>query len=114
MGVGGRAPGRLTEQEVLFRFEFPERLPAAFNVSLFHYRSHGADVGRVLVALQVPSKQRPQLREYLDVLTSKGYAWTEETGNEVYSHFLLEPVDAHTSGRTRPQRPPPLTFSSTG
>lgn len=120
--VGGRAPAKLTAEEVLFRFEFPERpgsllrfleeLPADFNVSLFHYRSHGADVGRVLVALQVPAKKRPKLREYLEFLTSKGYTWTEETENEVYSNFLLEPVDANTSGRTRPQRPPPLTFSS--
>merc|ERR1712224_638366 len=74
--VGGRAPAQMTEEEVLFRFEFPERpgsllrflesLPSAFNVSLFHYRSHGADVGRVLVAIQVPARDRAQLREYLD------------------------------------------------
>mmetsp|Transcript_23050 Transcript_23050/g.64884 ORF Transcript_23050/g.64884 Transcript_23050/m.64884 type:complete len:600 (+) Transcript_23050:87-1886(+) len=120
--VGGRAPAKMTEEEVLFRFEFPERpgsllrfleaLPADFNVSLFHYRSHGADVGRVLVALQVPLKLRPKLREYLDFLTSNGYTWREETENEVYSHFLLEPVDYNTSGRSRPRKPPPLTFSS--
>mmetsp|Transcript_53113 Transcript_53113/g.153235 ORF Transcript_53113/g.153235 Transcript_53113/m.153235 type:complete len:592 (-) Transcript_53113:133-1908(-) len=120
--AGGRAPAKLTQEEVLFRFEFPERpgsllrfleeLPTEFNVSLFHYRSHGADVGRVLVALQVPLSQRPKLREYLDFLTTKGYTWQEETENEIYTGFLLEPVDLHTSGRTRPQRNPPLTFSA--
>jgi len=120
--VGGRAPARLTEEEVLFRFEFPERpgsllrfleaLPSAFNVSLFHYRSHGADVGRVLAAMQVPAKDRAKLREYLEYLTSKGYSWREETENEVYGHFLLEPVEVNTSGRSRPRKPPPLTFSS--
>jgi len=118
--IGGRAPAKMTEEEVLFSFEFPERpgsllrfleaLPAEFNVSLFHYRSHGADVGRVLTALQVPAKLRPQLREYLDLLKSKGFSWTEETNNEVYESFLLEPVDYNTSGRSRPRRPPPLMF----
>jgi len=119
--VGGRAPDRLTKEEVLFSVEFPERpgslrtfleeLPAGFNVSLFHYRSHGADVARVLVALQVPAQERPKLREYLEYLGSNGYLWTEETGNEVYQQFLLEPVDSN-SGRTRPSRPPPLTLTS--
>jgi len=120
--VGGRAPDRMTTEEVLFRFEFPERpgsllsflkaLPEEFNVSLFHYRSHGADVGRVLVALQVPAKQRASLREYLDFLTSKGFTWREETQNDVYPHFLLEALDPTRSGagRSRPKRPPPLTL----
>jgi len=119
--VGGRAPAALTEEEVLFSFTFPERpgallrflenLPSAFNVSLFHYRSHGADCGRVLVALQVPGRERVELRKYLDYLTSKGYSWTEETENEVYGRFLLEPFEVNSSGRSRPQRPPPLTFT---
>lgn len=119
--VGGRAPAELTNEEVLFRFEFPERpgsllrfleqLPSGFNVSLFHYRSHGADVGRVLVALQVPAKERPSLRKYLDFLVSQGYSWKEETRNEVYAHFLLEPVDTDKK-QWRPRMPPPLTWDA--
>eukprot|EP00747_Dinoflagellata_sp_TGD_P215914 gnl/TRDRNA2_/TRDRNA2_88542_c1_seq1.p1 gnl/TRDRNA2_/TRDRNA2_88542_c1~~gnl/TRDRNA2_/TRDRNA2_88542_c1_seq1.p1 ORF type:complete len:333 (-),score=48.70 gnl/TRDRNA2_/TRDRNA2_88542_c1_seq1:580-1518(-) len=97
--TGGRAPDELTDEEALFRFEFPERpgsllrflenLPTDFNVSLFHYRSHGADVARVLVGLQVPKTKREELREYLDFLSSKGYTWHEETDNVLYSQFLL-------------------------
>lgn len=115
---GGRAPANFTEEEVLFRFEFPERpgsllrflehLPADFNVSLFHYRSHGSDVGRVLVALQVPGRQRAELRNYLEFLTSVGYTWKEETANEVYGDFLLESTNPNMAGRARPGRPPPL------
>merc|ERR1712066_391801 len=118
--VGGRAPAEMTEEEVLFRFEFPERpgsllrfleqLPSEFNVSLFHYRSHGADVGKVLVALQVPLKQRSEFRKYLEFLVDNGYAWEEETENEVYARFLLEAVNTNSSGRSRPIKPPPLTF----
>ncbi|CAK9042477.1 unnamed protein product [Durusdinium trenchii] len=85
--IGGRAPTELTAEEGLFSFEFPEKpgalmkfleqLPSDFNVSLFHYRGHGADVARVLVGLQVPSKSRPRFREYLAYLVSKGYSWKE-------------------------------------
>lgn len=119
--VGGRAPAVQTQEEGLFRFEFPERpgslrrflehLPESLNVSLFHYRSHGADVARVLVALQVPVKKRSELREYLDFLASKGFSWREETQNDVYARFFLEPVPANTSGRSRPRLPPPLTLT---
>lgn len=114
--VGGRAPANMTMEEALFQFEFPETpgsllgflklLPQDLNVSLFHYRSHGADVARVLVAFQVPAKVRPQLREYLELLTSKGFTWQEETGNDIYDRFLLEPVPDH-----RPRKPAPITLS---
>jgi hypothetical protein len=101
--------------EALFQFEFPETpgallrflndLPQDLNVSLFHYRSHGADVARVLVAFQVPAKARPQLREYLEWLASKGFKWQEERSNDIYDRFLLEPlVETH---KTR--KPPPIT-----
>ena len=62
--VGGRAPA--AEHEILYRFEFPERpgalmrfldsMSAGWNISLFHYRNHGADYGRVLVGMQVPPR----------------------------------------------------------
>lgn len=119
--IGGRAPAVQTEEEGLFRFEFPERpgsllrflehLPEGLNVSLFHYRSHGADVARVLVALQVPAKKRSELRDYLEFLATKGFMWREETQNEVYGRFFLEPVPANRSGRSRARQPPPLTLT---
>lgn len=119
--IGGRAPAHLTSEEGLFRFEFPEKpgallnflenLPPGFNVSLFHYRGHGADAARVLVGLQVPAARRAEFRGYLAFLVSKGYSWQEETENEVYAHFFLEPVQGNLSGRTRPTRPPPLTLT---
>merc|ERR1711959_453102 len=100
--MGGRAPAKMTEEEVLFRFTFPEKpgsllrflehLPPTCNVSLLHFRSHGADVARVLVGLQVPAKDRAKLREYLQFLDTKGFTWIEETQNEIYGDFLLEPV----------------------
>ncbi|HEB81305.1 MAG TPA: threonine ammonia-lyase, biosynthetic [Gammaproteobacteria bacterium] len=90
--VGGRAS--LTD-EVLFRFEFPERpgalldfltrIGTRWNISLFHYRNHGAAFGRVLVGLQIPKTERKQLGEYLDKLA---YPYWEETDNPAYSLFL--------------------------
>ena len=68
--VGGRVPG--LSDEVVFRFEFPERPGAllkflgevglSWNITLFHYRNHGADYGRVLVGVQVPDGERALLR----------------------------------------------------
>ncbi len=90
--VGGRAA---LENEVLYRFEFPERPGALldfltsignrWNISLFHFRSHGDAFGRVLVGLQIPEAERKQLRQYLDTLA---YPYWEETGNPVYQLFL--------------------------
>lgn len=120
--IGGRAPVELTAEEGLFSFEFPEKpgalmkfleqLPSDFNVSLFHYRGHGADVARVLVGLQVPSKSRPHFREYLAYLVSKGYSWKEETQNDVYTRFLLTRAEVNSSkARHGPSHPPPLTLT---
>ena len=91
--VGGRASG--LENEVLYRFEFPERPGALlnfltqignrWNISLFHYRNHGAAYGRVLVGLQVPSTDHKALKAFLNDL---GYRWWEETENPVYKMFL--------------------------
>ena len=56
-----------------------------WNISLFHYRNHGADVGRVLVGLQVPTADNKVFKEFLDTL---GYPHVEETDNPVYRLFL--------------------------
>ena len=91
--VGGRISG--LENERLYRFEFPERPGALlgfltsigkrWNISLFHYRNHGAAYGRVLVGLQIPLKERKKLASYLDEL---GYPYWEETDNPAYALFL--------------------------
>ena len=91
--VGGRAPQAL--HEVVYRFEFPEKPGALmrflesmgqdWNISLFHYRNHGADFGRVLVGLQVPPNEQT---EFLAFLQDLGYAYWEETDNPAYQLFL--------------------------
>jgi threonine dehydratase len=91
--VGGHAPA--AENEILYRFEFPERpgallkfldsMSAGWNISLFHYRNHGADSGRVLVGMQVPPADKAQFRRFLDRL---GYDYVNETGNPAYRMFL--------------------------
>jgi threonine dehydratase len=92
--VGGRAD---RPNERLFRFEFPERpgalarfldaIGGRWNISLFHYRNHGAAFGRVLVGLEVPAVDAAALDERLEAL---GYAWVEETGNPAAALFLGE------------------------
>jgi threonine dehydratase len=91
--VGGRAPQ--AENELLYRFEFPERPGAlmkflnsmshAWNISLFHYRNHGADFGRVLVGIQVPAEQNEEFQAFLDGL---GYRYWNESRNPAYGLFL--------------------------
>lgn len=91
--VGGHCAG--VENEILFRFEFPERPGALlkfletigqdWNISLFHYRNHGAAYGRVLVGIQVPTEQRSRFDEFLEKL---GYRYWEETSNPAYKLFL--------------------------
>jgi threonine dehydratase len=91
--VGGRAPAK---NELLYRFEFPERpgalmrflssMRSDWNISLFHYRNHGADYGRVLVGIQVP---RSELREFRAFLKNLGYPHAEETRNPAYRLFLV-------------------------
>jgi threonine dehydratase len=80
---------------MLYRFEFPERpgalmnflthMGSGWNISLFHYRNQGADVGRVLVGLQVPGKERSAFRRFLREL---GYEYADETRNPAYRFFL--------------------------
>ena len=91
--VGGRA-GHLPH-ELLYRFEFPERPGAlqrflrgmvqTWNISMFHYRNHGAAYGRVLVGMQVPPEQSDAFAHFLADL---GYLYTDETHNPAYALFL--------------------------
>jgi len=91
--VGGRAPE--AKDEIIFRFEFPERPGAlmnflnsmnlTWNISLFHYRNHGADYGRVLVGMQVPKHDKKALKTFLDHL---GYPYWDESDNPAYRLFL--------------------------
>lgn len=91
--VGGRAPQ--AENEVIYRFEFPERPGALlrfltsmshdWNISLFHYRNHGADYGRVLVGIQVPPEEKEDFQRFLDSL---GYRYWNEVRNPAYKLFL--------------------------
>jgi len=91
--VGGRSPDVSNEQ--LCRFEFPERpgalmqfleaLGGRWNISLFHYRNHGADFGRVLAGFEVPSGDTGKFEEFLDGL---GYPYQREPANAAYDLFL--------------------------
>ncbi|KAG2198170.1 hypothetical protein INT47_000371 [Mucor saturninus] len=89
--VGGTRP----VNERVFRFIFPERpgalikflvgLDSTWNVSLFHYRNHGDDIGKVFLGVQVPPEDTEQFNDYL---TRLGYQYIEETDNTVYKSFL--------------------------
>ena len=91
--VGGRAPD--VRHERLCRFEFPERpgaltqflekLGGRWNISLFHYRNHGADFGRVLAGFEVDEADLVSFRGFLDEL---GYPYTPEHDNPAYKFFL--------------------------
>jgi threonine dehydratase len=91
--VGGRSPG--VKNERLFRFEFPERpgalldfldaIGTEWNISLFHYRNHGSDYGRILAGIDVPAEETAELEAHLAVL---GYAHWEESDNPAYAMFL--------------------------
>jgi threonine dehydratase len=91
--VGGHAPE--VRNERLCRFEFPERpgaltqflekLGGRWNVSLFHYRNHGADFGRVLAGFEVGDQDLPAFRAFLSDL---GYPFTPESDNPAYRFFL--------------------------
>jgi len=91
--VGGRAPS--VSNELLYRFEFPERPGALmnflknmgrdWNITLFHYRNHGADFGRVLIGMQVPPREKPAFRRFL---TQLGYPSWDESRNPAHTLFL--------------------------
>ncbi|MEM8503762.1 MAG: threonine ammonia-lyase, biosynthetic [Cyanobacteria bacterium P01_D01_bin.1] len=91
--VGGKSS--LAENELLYRFEFPERPGALanfvtamspdWNISLFHYRNHGADYGRIVVGMQVPPQEMCQWQSFL---TTLGYRYWNESDNPAYRLFL--------------------------
>ncbi|KAG5354539.1 Threonine dehydratase [Yarrowia sp. B02] len=90
--VGGQPD---VPNERLFRFEFPERpnalknflggVQTKWNITLFHYRNNGSDIGKILTALDVPEKDNQALQEFLDKLK---YPYVEETDNVVYKQFM--------------------------
>ena len=91
--VGGRSPG--VENERMFRFEFPERpgalldfldaIGTEWNISLFHYRNHGSDYGRILAGIDVAEEETEELEAHLAEL---GYPHWEESDNPAYAIFL--------------------------
>jgi len=91
--IGGRSTGIRNER--LFRFEFPERPGALldfldaigtdWNISLFHYRNHGSDYGRILAGIDVPQDETGELVAHL---TKLGYPYWEESDNPAYKIFL--------------------------
>jgi len=91
--VGGHAPQ--AENEVIYRFEFPERSGALlhfltemgerWNISLFHYRNHGAAYGRVLMGFQVKEEEKDDFQQFVDSL---GITFWDETDNSAYQMFL--------------------------
>jgi threonine dehydratase len=96
--VGGRLPLQASDpeqRELLYRFEFPERpgalmrfltsLHPDWNISIFHYRNHGADVGRIVVGVQVPAREHSEWQSFLDGL---GYQYVDESANPAYQLFL--------------------------
>ncbi len=91
--VGGH--GRGIENERLFRFEFPERpgallkflnaIGTQWNITLFHYRNHGSDYGRVLAGIDVPTAETADFLDHLNVVH---YSYSDETNNPAYRIFL--------------------------
>ena len=99
--VGGRLPSSAKDinssrfNELLYRFEFPERPGALmkflnnmrpdWNISIFHYRNHGADIGRIVIGVLVPSAEIKEWERFLNLL---GYKYWDETQNPAYRLFL--------------------------
>tara|TARA_Y100001978_G_scaffold195797_1_gene204503 strand:+ start:1 stop:792 length:792 start_codon:yes stop_codon:yes gene_type:complete len=99
--VGGRLPSEFVKssennfQELLYRFEFPERPGALmtflknmnpnWSISVFHYRNHGADVGRIVVGVLIKKKE---IKQWLDFVNKLGYKYWDESKNKTYNLFL--------------------------
>ena len=96
--VGGHAPPGLKHERV-YRVEFPERpgallsflsgLGQRWNISMFHYRNHGAAYGRILIGIQVGKTERRALEDVMDHI---GYPYSDETGNRAYQLYLAGTV----------------------
>jgi threonine dehydratase len=98
--IGGHAPpgSEHSHEELLYRFEFPERpgallrflqsIGTSWNISLFHYRNHGSDYGRVLAGIEVPKAERAEFLRHLNELH---YHYTDESANPAYRMFLGAP-----------------------
>lgn len=92
--IGGRSPS--IERERMYRFEFPERpgalnsflnaLKSGWNITLFHYRNHGNDIGKVLCGFELPTDAREE--DFQQFLDSLGYRYVDESNNVVYQKFL--------------------------
>jgi len=90
--IGGR---QRVDNERVFRFAFPERpgalrkfllgLHQGWNISLFHYRNQGGDLGKVLAGIQVPNNDQAAFDQFLEKLD---YLYVEETENSIYNRFL--------------------------
>ena len=99
--VGGRLPQKFTDieksnyVELLYRFEFPERKGALINflnkmksnwtISIFHYRNHGADVGKIVIGVLIASSEISDWNRFIKLL---GYKYWNETNNKTYKLFL--------------------------
>ena len=99
--VGGRLPKKFIELdnsnyvELLYRFEFPERPGALINflkkmksnwtISIFHYRNHGADVGKIVIGVLIESAEIKDWNKFVELL---GYKYWDETNNQTYKLFL--------------------------
>ena len=92
--VGGHAPA-VVDNERVYRVEFPERpgallgflsgLGQRWNISMFHYRNHGAAYGRILVGVQLPKSDRRAFEQILDQIN---FPYWEETDNRAYQLYL--------------------------
>ena len=99
--VGGRLPQKFSSLndvnhvELLYRFEFPERPGALINflknmksnwsISIFHYRNHGADVGKIVIGVLIDSTDIKEWNQFVELL---GYKYWDETNNQTYKLFL--------------------------
>ena len=116
----GRRPSPEVANELICRFEFPERpgalmtfldkLGGRWNISLFHYRNHGADFGRVLAGFEVPPEDASAFQSFLDAL---GYRYQREHDNSAYDLFSRgtpAPTAASRARRTWGYSPPVLAL----
>ena len=102
--VGGRLPQKINHnkntnfQELLYRFEFPERPGALINflnnmksnwsISVFHYRNYGADIGKIVIGVLIDKSEIKDWHKFVEIL---GYKYWDETNNNTYKLFLGAP-----------------------